>query len=44
MTGVNNPEKIVLDLWNQLSNQNKVSYNSLNNDDIIIKTVEYNKS
>lgn len=44
VTGVNNPEKIVSDLWNQLSNQNKVSYNSLNNDDIIIKTIEYNKS
>lgn len=44
ITGVNNPESIVADLWNQLSNKNKVSYNSLNNDDIIIKTIEYNKS
>ena len=44
ITGVNNPEKIVSDLWNQLSNKNKVSFNSLNNDDIITKTVEYNKS
>lgn len=44
ITGVNNPEKIVSDLWNQLSNQNKVSYNSLHNDDIIIIPVEYNKS
>lgn len=44
ITGVNNPENIVADLWNQLSNKNKVSYNSLNNDDIIIKTIEYNKS
>lgn len=44
ITGVDNPEKVVSDLWNQLSNQNKVSYNSLNNDDIIIRTVEYNKS
>lgn len=44
ITGVNNPENIVSDLWNQLSNKNKVSYNSLNNDDIIIRTTEDNKS
>lgn len=27
VSGVNSPEKVVTDLWNQLSNQNKVSYN-----------------
>lgn len=44
VSGVNNPEKILTDLWNQLSNQNKVNYNSLNNDDIIIRKLEYNIS
>lgn len=44
ITGVNEPQKIVSDIWNQLSNQNKVSYNSLKNDDIIIEDLEYNKS
>lgn len=43
VTGVNNPENVVADLWNQLSNKNKVSYNSLNNNDIFIAT-ENNKS
>ncbi len=38
--GVNNPEKIVSDLWNQLSNKNKVSTNSLTYDDIIIVEIE----
>lgn len=42
--GVNNPDKILTDLWNQLSNQNKVNYNSLNDKDIIIHKLEYNIS
>ena len=44
ISGVNNPEKVRTDLWNQLSNQNKVSYNSLNNEDITIQKLEYNIS
>lgn len=43
ISGVNEPEKIISDIWNQLSNPNKVSYNCLNNEDIFIKNVEYNK-
>ena len=30
--GVNNPDQIQRDLWNLLSNRNKVSYNALSND------------
>lgn len=32
--GVYNPDKIIDDLWNLLSNKNKVSFNNLNNNDI----------
>lgn len=42
--GVNNPEKLVSDLWNLLSNRNKVSYNTLTNSDISIKTIVGNTS
>ena len=42
ITGVNNPEEMVSDLWNQLSNPNKISYNSLNNDSITIKICSIN--
>lgn len=38
--GVNYPDKIVSDLWSQFSNNNKVSYNSLTNDDIVVIEVE----
>lgn len=44
VSGVNNPEKLVSDLWNQLSNRNKVSYNSLSNDDINTYTIEYDRT
>lgn len=42
--GVNNPERIVSDLWNQLSNKNKVNYNSLSNDDISVMSIKNGKS
>lgn len=38
--GVNHPQKIVADLWNQLSNRNKVNYNSLTNEDITIRELK----
>lgn len=43
VVGVNKPENIVSDLWNQLSNRTKVNYNALNNDDILIKQLDDGK-
>lgn len=34
LIGINNPKKVLTDLWNQLSNDNKVSYRTINNQDI----------
>lgn len=33
--GVGNAEKIITDLWNQLSNRNKVNYRNIGNEDVI---------
>ena len=38
--GVNNPDQIQRDLWNLLSNRNKVSYNALSNDDVKVITID----
>lgn len=40
ITGVNNARKIKDDLFNLLSNKNKVSYNSVTNEDILIEKIE----
>ena len=34
IVGVGNPEKVMLDLWNQLSNRNKASFRSIGNQDV----------
>ena len=35
ITGVDNPEKTLTNLWNQLSNRNKVSFRTVDNQDVI---------
>ena len=34
IVGVGNPDKVMLDLWNQLSNRNKASFRSIGNQDV----------
>ena len=34
IVGVGNPDKVMLDLWNQLSNRNKASFRSIRNQDV----------
>lgn len=36
ITGVDNPEKALTNLWNQLSNRNKVSFRTVDNEDVNI--------
>ncbi len=37
--GVKNSQKIITDLWNQLSNKNKVSYNAISNSDVQLSLI-----
>ena len=34
LIGINNPQKALTDLWNLLANDNKVSYRTINNQDV----------
>lgn len=38
--GVGNANKILTDLWNQLSNRNKVSYNTIANEDVTVLNID----
>lgn len=40
LIGINNPQKVMTDLWNLLANDNKVSYRTINNQDITVVPVE----
>lgn len=41
--GVDNPEKAITNLWNQLSNRNKVSFRTIDNEDVKIYDVDGKK-
>jgi predicted HTH transcriptional regulator len=38
--GVNNPEKVLTDLWNNVSNPSKVNYRNINNQDVHTYTID----
>lgn len=38
--GVNNPEKVVIDLWNNVSNPTKVNYRNIDNQDVHTYTID----
>lgn len=42
ITGVGNKEKVISDLWNQLSNPQKVSFNNIRPEDVICREVDGN--
>lgn len=44
ITGVTNPEKIETDLWNMMANPSKVSFCTLNNEDVRVERVKESKS
>lgn len=43
ITGVNDPEKIKTELFNQLSNKNKISFSAQANSDVMIQEIEEKK-
>ena len=44
ITGVNSPDKVIQDLWNNLSNRQKVSFCAMNNSNVNIIPLDENRS